>query len=276
MVLRYFVKFYFDEVAGIVMIGLSTRNRMHKIMSENRRFSSPPVSFKEARTKKLQQPILPESVSLAISGDRGAIQLLVNNLTPVIQLAIVHVLKRRPLNQQHNYVHLEVADHCQDVFILLFKNNSKILREWNPDKGMNLKSYVSLIAKRRVISSLRKIEFTQSLDDDSINENIDTFLKTPDEGNQFVNRHLLFRIINSLKDEISEFGYDIFVQIFLYGFTAEEISHKTNLSKNAIYVWKNRLIAHVKKISVELELGWQSDNSSSKQTDTTKRRSVIS
>lgn len=243
---------------------------MHKIMKENVRLLSQPAMLKQVSETRTPPPVTPEIVTKAVAGDRLAVRLLIKNLTPVIQLAVVHVLKRYTQNYQHNHIHLDVADYCQDVFVSMFKNNSKVLRGWNPNKGMNLKSYISLITKRLVISSLRQVKFTQSLDDDSISENIDSYLKTPDEGIQFINRHLLFRIIKALKNEISELGYEIFVQIFLYGFSAEEIAKKTNLSKNSIYVWKNRLKTHAKKISDELETGWQSKNSKNRLLNTSK------
>jgi len=247
---------------------LSKRNGIHKEMSENIRFSKKPAKLTCVSKKISHKSISPETVSQAVAGNKAAIGLLVSNLTPVIQLAVAHILRRSTPPYQHNHVDLDIADYCQNVFMLLFKNNSKVLKDWDPAKGMNLKSYISLIAKRQVISSLRKVKFTQSLDDDSINENIESFLKTPDEGHQFVNRHLLIRIISCLKNEISEFGYEIFVQIFLYGFSAEEIANKTNLSKNSIYVWKNRLKKHVKKISDDLEKGWKPNNSKTRSSNT--------
>ena len=256
------------------MISLSKRTRIHKSMKKNIRLLSPPINLTQSLNQNRQQILSPELVDQVIAGNRAAIRLLIENLTPVIQLAVVHILKRCTQSYQHNHIHLEVTDYCQEIFILIFKNNSKILRDWNPDKGMNLKSYISLITKRRVISSLRNIKFTQSLDDDTIDTNIDSFLKTPDEESQFINRHLLYRIIKSLKNEISSFGYEIFVQIFLYGYSAEEVASKMNLTKNSVYVWKNRLKAQAKNISVQLENDSTLSSLRNKQRETSKLRSI--
>jgi len=243
-------------------------------MKKNIRLLSPPANLTQSPNVDHRQSLSPEVVDLAIAGNKTALRLLIEHLTPVIQLAVVHILKRCTQNYQHNHTHLEVTDYCQEIFILMFKNDSKVLRDWNPNKGMNLKSYISLITKRRVISSLRNIKFTQSLDDDTIDINIDSFLKTPDEEAQFINRHLLYRIIKSLKNEISVFGYEIFIQIFLYGYSADEVASKMNLTKNSVYVWKNRLKAQAKNISDQLENGKPLSCSINKQRKTNKLWSI--
>lgn len=196
----------------------------------------------------------PEVVADAISGNRKAIKELIQYLTPVIQASVAHILTRSKTHCSNKSIRQEVADHCQEVFMMLFKNDSKVLRSWDPDKGMNLTSFISLISKRRVISELRKEHFTHHSDDIVFDENIEQFLKLPDEEEQFVNRHLLLRLVSILKNDISELGYDIFVQIFLYENTAEEVALRFGLSKNAIYVWKNRLRSQVKEIASNLEL----------------------
>ncbi|WP_168204131.1 RNA polymerase sigma factor [Aliikangiella coralliicola] len=216
---------------------------------------------------KIEASSVLDIVSQAISGNRHAIRRLIRLLTPVIQSSVAHILTRTRSDSSSCDIHAEVADYCQDIFMLLFKNDSKILRSWDPDKGMSLNSFISLITKRRVISALRQEKLTHRLDDKTIEQKIECHRNVPDIETQFIERQLLLNIISSLKKDISELGYDLFIQLFLFERTPEEISAKTGVSKNSIYVWKNRLRKKAKDILQKLELEEaQNKTSAKKQT----------
>lgn len=191
-------------------------------------------------------------IRLAVAGDRLSIKELIKRLTPTIQISTAQTLSQFTSNTEATHSHAEIADYCQEIFMHLFENDCKVLRSWDPEKGMKLKSFISLITKRRVISSLRGHKTTNFLDEKIINEKINT-LKTPDEQNRFIDYNFLLHVIHAIKETISEQGYEIFVLLFLYEQSVDEISEATGLTKNSIYVWKNRIRKQAKDITAEWE-----------------------
>ncbi len=185
-----------------------------------------------ARQKVIQQASL---------GDQKAVSSLIHFLTPVIQASVAHLLTRFQSAHKNKNIATEVADYCQEILLLLFKNNAKTLLGWEPEKGMSLTSFVSLIAKRRVISDLRHAKLHLSLDDKSVKHSLKNHITQGDIASQLSDRQLVYQVVTHLKNDISELGFDIFTQLFLFENTPEEISQNIGISVNAIYVWKNRI-----------------------------------
>ena len=245
----------FDRRIKTVMIVSSSRNERTQNMESKNRASATSISLISDCKDKIEASSILDIVNQAIAGERFAIRRLIRLLTPVIQSSVAHVLTRTNSDFSNRNIHSEVADYCQDIFMILFKSDSKILRSWDQKKGMSLNSFISLIAKRRVISALRQNQVTLRLDDKIIEQKIESHRNVPDIETQFIDRQLLLSIISHLKSDISELGYDLFVQLFLFERTPEEISIKTGISKNSIYVWKSRLRNKAKNILKNLESG---------------------
>lgn len=208
-------------------------------------------------------------IKLVVTGDRLSIRELIKRLTPTIQASAAQTLSLFDSKIEPTHTHAELADYCQDIFMHLFENNCKVLMTWDPDKGMTLKSFISLITKRRVISSLRSHKKTNFLDENIINERLDS-LKTPNEQSRHSNYNFVVHLIRALKKTISEQGYEIFVLLFLYEQSIDEISQTTGLSKNSIYVWKNRIRNQAKNITKEWEC--HNQNLSTKQKFSPERK----
>jgi DNA-directed RNA polymerase specialized sigma24 family protein len=92
----------------------------------------------------------------ALTGDPTALTELVAVLTPVIQARVARtLLARRHRLACGRDVRQEVEDLSQDVFLTLFSRDSRVLRDWQPERGLSLESFVGLVAERQVLSFLR-------------------------------------------------------------------------------------------------------------------------
>ncbi|TQV72263.1 sigma-70 family RNA polymerase sigma factor [Aliikangiella marina] len=237
-------------------------------MVENNRMDRKGIADYESYISDLSLICPTQLVKQAAAGDRLSIRELIKRITPTIQVSAAQTISNYSFQNESTHTHAEIADYCQDVFMHLFDKQCKVLLSWDPQKGMSLKSFISLITKRRVISCLRSHKKTDILDEKIINEKIDT-LKTPNEQHRFSNHNFLINLIRALKDTISEQGYEVFVMLFLYEQSIEEVSKSTGLSKNAIYVWKNRIRNQARSIARD----WDSVNNdmSSRQHIESKR-----
>src|ERR1043165_6392663 len=92
----------------------------------------------------------------ALEGDPTALTELVARLTPVIQARVTRtLLVRRSLLAGGRIVRQEVEDLSQDVWVLLFDRDARVLRSWDPERGLSLPNFVGLVAERDVSSYIR-------------------------------------------------------------------------------------------------------------------------
>src|SRR4051812_48339802 len=92
----------------------------------------------------------------ALEGDPIALSSLVATLTPVVQARVARtLLARRSLLAGGRSVREEVEDLSQEIFLALFDRNARVLRSWEPERGLSLLNFVGLVAERQVLSFLR-------------------------------------------------------------------------------------------------------------------------
>src|SRR5215471_16061481 len=89
-----------------------------------------------------------ELVKAALAGDRRATEDLVGRLARVIQVRVGVALLRRRHAARGRTLAQEVEDLMQEVFAALFEQDGRVLRRWDPARGLSLKSYVGLVAER--------------------------------------------------------------------------------------------------------------------------------
>src|SRR5688572_10447441 len=97
-----------------------------------------------------------ELVGEALGGDDVALGRLVARLTPVVQARVARtLLARRWGPTGGRSLRHDVEDLSQDVFLSLFTGDARVLRRWQPDRGLSLAGYVGLVSERLVVSFLR-------------------------------------------------------------------------------------------------------------------------
>ena len=94
-----------------------------------------------------------ELLKTALAGDRDARRRLADRLLDEIQREVAYCLMRaaRPSGRDPRQ---EVRDIVHDVLVMLFDNDARELRRWDPDRGRSLDSFVRLLARRRAVRIL--------------------------------------------------------------------------------------------------------------------------
>ncbi len=95
-----------------------------------------------------------EDVQRALDSDRRALTQLVRALMPVIRVEVgVALLRRaRPKGRDPRQ---DVEDFSQSVLLHLLAQDGKLLRQWDPQRGRSLASFVRLITRQRVSRTLQ-------------------------------------------------------------------------------------------------------------------------
>jgi RNA polymerase sigma-70 factor, ECF subfamily len=193
-----------------------------------------------------------EEVRRALAGDEAALYRLVQRLTPVIQRRVARVLFRwRTGPAAGPNVRQEVEDFTQDVFLVLFANDGKVLRDWRPKRGLSFDNFVGLVAERRTVSKLRRKRYIL-IEVPTPDEHFDQPAPgpRPDENAAWRERHEL--LLQRLKEELSPLGWYLFDLLFLQELPIKEVKRLTGMSAAAVYAWRSRLRRLVRRLLDEL------------------------
>jgi RNA polymerase sigma factor (sigma-70 family) len=185
----------------------------------------------------------------ALEGDEVAVRQIVEHLTPVIQAKAARALLRSGGAGKSRH---EIADLIQDIFVVLFEEDRRVLRRWDPETS-SLRTFVAVVAERRVISILR----TRGAQRDLPLESGETPLVGEDESGEVeagaAGREQLARVWEQLRRELSPLGLTMFRAIFVEEKTVAEITDETGLTPEAIYAWRSRIRKRARAVWSESE-----------------------
>lgn len=178
----------------------------------------------------------------ALAGEEPALTRLVQTLTPVVQSRVARgLLLRRTGAASGRDVRQEVEDLTQEIFLVLFADGGKVLRSWEPGRGLSLANFVGLVAERQTASILRSGRRSPWKEDPTLPENLDQ--ASADSGPEAVaaSREQLRNLLHRLKEELTPLGRHLFDLLFLRELPFEEVTRQTGMSSDAVYAWRSRL-----------------------------------
>lgn len=201
-------------------------------------------------------PVAPNADRQLVDGalvrEPDAVRALIRLLTPVIQARVARVLVRRPLAGRD--MRQEVLDLVQEVFVVLFADDGRILRAWDPERGASLRNFVGLVAEREVVSILRSGRRSP-------------FTEDPTEGEVLIarrgggrdleadvsSRNFASTLLARLEAELSPLGLQVFDFLWCKQLSADETASALGMSLDAVYAWQSRLKKKARALASELE-----------------------
>jgi RNA polymerase sigma-70 factor (ECF subfamily) len=190
----------------------------------------------------------------ALDGDQTALTGLVAVLTPVIQARVARtLLARRSLLAGGRSVRQEVEDLSQEVFLALFARDARVLRSWQPERGLSLPNFVGLVAERQVLSFLRSGRRNSWKEEPSFTgDELET--EAPDSGPEEIaaGREHLSLLLDRLREELSPLGWRLFDLLFVQELSQIEAQAASGLSADAVYAWRSRLRRLAQKLVAEM------------------------
>ena len=197
-------------------------------------------------------------VSAALNGDATAMKCLVERLMPWVRVHVkLALLRWRPLVAGRSLEHA-VDDLTQDVFVALLARGAHGLRNWCPARGLSLRSYVALVAKRQVgmtFRSRRRNPFTEiATDSEQLQaahvrcvSNVANMVDR--EAVRIEHRDQLRGLLALLHGRLSERGFAIFERLYFDECTIDEAALLTGLSPGALYAWRSRIARHARQLA---------------------------
>lgn len=201
-----------------------------------------------ARTEVRDMEVAEEAalLSAGLVGDASALRRLVVWLTPVIQVRCARALvgtagaARRDLRE-------EVEDMAQEVFTTLFEHDARVLRAWDPSRGLTLRGFVGLVARRKVNGILAVRKRNPWYEEPMEAEAVERALADVAETERRLASHQVLQVALARTDEgLSERGRELLSWLIRDGLTVEEIKERSGLNEAAIYQWRSRLTKAVR------------------------------
>jgi len=182
-----------------------------------------------------------------IRGDSDARRRLVDEYSGIVCYGVTVIFQQfgRPCKRE------EIEDLCQDVFLALFDQDARKLRQYQGRNGCSLASWIRVVANRLAIDRLRREGRTVSLDDPENAESWKIRETRPDAKPgpepQAEARERAERVRQMIAQLPSK--DQLFVQLFYYqGLPIEEVASTIGITTNAAYVRKMRLHDKLRKI----------------------------
>jgi RNA polymerase sigma-70 factor, ECF subfamily len=182
-----------------------------------------------------------------IAGDPDARRRLVEEYRGIVSYGVTVIFKQfgRPCMRE------EVEDFSHDVFVALFDQDARKLRQYQGLNGCSLASWLRVVANRMTIDRLRKEGRSVSLDDPEsaetwrVKESRVDSNPGPEKSAEIAERD---RLVREMVEQLPA-GDQLFVQLFYYQeLPIEEVADTIGISVNAAYVRKMRLHQKLQKL----------------------------
>lgn len=166
---------------------------------------------------------------------------LVDRLTPVIQARVARVVLATRLAGGSHGARSQVEDLTQEVFLLLFADSGRVLRSWQPERGLSLENFVGLVARRRAISVLRTGRTAPWRADPTLDEEPEEPAPQAGPEEEAASRQELRLLLRRLREELSPLGWQLFDLLLVKECPVAEVERRTGMSRDALYAWRSRL-----------------------------------
>jgi RNA polymerase sigma-70 factor (ECF subfamily) len=187
-----------------------------------------------------------------LAGDPAGTHALVRHLVPVVQARVARVLVRRRGTTGRD-VRQEVEDLAQEVFVALFAGEARVLRAWDPSRGLSLASFCGLIAEREVASILRSGRRSPWKEEATELDELERSLEhvAPAEAS-IATRERLTLVVDRLRDALSPRGLELFQRLVVDEEDVASVCASTGMTPDAVYAWKSRIGKLLRKLAADL------------------------
>lgn len=189
-------------------------------------------------------------IERALNGDAAAAAELVESLLPIIRKRVTAALLRGR-DRIGRSVTEEAGDLTQEVLLALFRDDGRILRAWQPERGLTLEQFVGFIARRHVLSTLRNRQrnpFEMQPIDPAELEAQPASGGRRDAHGSTESRQSLERLTAALGERLSPAGLEMFRRLFVEEESVRDVSQSLGLTPECVYQWRTR----IKKAALEL------------------------
>jgi RNA polymerase sigma-70 factor (ECF subfamily) len=204
----------------------------------------------------MNEPNGPELLRRALAGERAATRALVDLLSPVVHARVARKLLRSGLaRKQGRELRQEVEDFVQEVFVGLFADGGRLLRAWDPTRGLSLLNFVGLLSEHQADSILRSGRRSPWTEEATQGESIERRAGSTESAHAHVSsREILAKIVERLRERLTPAGIELFQLLVVEERSVEDVCRQMGMTADAVYAWRSRLGKQAREIREELDV----------------------
>ena len=193
-----------------------------------------------------------EAVRHALEGPPGERRKLAEWLLERVDREVRIAL--RPIASRYRRDLRDVAeDIVQDVLMLLFYDGGRVLRTWDPERGMLLRSFLSLVVRRYIYRRFRGFRgnpwsVEPRLEADLVAQLDDGITTNPSLLADIEYRLHLDVILGKLHSELSERDWRLFTKLYVEQRKPSDVGEEEGMRENSIHKWCSRFQQRVPQI----------------------------
>lgn len=196
--------------------------------------------------------LTPDALRGLLDGGPDSTRRLVAALAPAVQVRVARVLFKFRGRALGRDLRQETDDLCQEAFVELFENDARVLRTWDPSRGLDLQGFAQLVAERVAYAILRSGRRTPWAEDptEELAEPAPESGGLPDRI--IASREMASQLLGRLKAELTPKGWSIFQLLFLEEREVPAICEALSMNADAVYAWRSRLLKRIRALAREL------------------------
>jgi RNA polymerase sigma-70 factor (ECF subfamily) len=148
---------------------------------------------------------------------------------------------------------VEVEDVMQEVLHALFANDGRVLRNWDPEKGLSLQNYVGLVTERHLASMLRTGKRNPWREAPTSEGSLQAAI-TPKNAfeAELLAKEFLETVLDRLRMRLSPRGLHMFQALYVEQRSADDVGEEVGVSREAVHAWRARCTKILRSIANEL------------------------
>ena len=180
-----------------------------------------------------------ELVRSACAGDESARRVLLAGVSDVVRARVVRVLARDSraggaVRRQH------LLDLVQDVFVLLLERQGRVLRAWDPGRGLSLEGFVGLVAEREALT-FRRVGRRSAWAENPTDDIADGHDERPSPEASAEAREQLQLLLDYLSERLSPHAAQLFEALYANNLPLAEVCSRFGMTADAVYSFRTRL-----------------------------------
>lgn len=180
---------------------------------------------------------------------------LVHQIAPVVHRRVAQIVLRKRAAALGRDVRQEIEDLVQDVFALCFDKNARVLRAWDPDRGLSFENFVGLIAQRETLSILRTSKRSPWTEDPTLPSALEEIERPSEDFEAKVeSRNTITVLADRMRERLSPLGMQYFKWLYVEQKPVAQVAQEAKTTTGALYVWRNRLTKMIREIARELQI----------------------
>ncbi len=187
-----------------------------------------------------------------LAGNNDARDAFVRAMTPIVRHRVARVLHHRARRIGNEPQRQDLIDLVHDVFLALLDRDARVLRSWDPKKGLSLANFVGLVAEREagsILRSGRRSAWAEEPSDDIV----ERASHDASSEQRVEARQELELLLHHLQSHLSPRGHELFRALYVEHLPMDELCERHQISRNAAYTFKSRLKKLVDNWRVEEE-----------------------